>query len=178
MVGDVLVPGAKTAAISDMTPIDFFLLLMFLSKQLIDMVELTNTKLTKLELNKTNCSEMMKFFGVILLMTKFEFTSWASLWSRVAPSKYQPAPRHFGLTGMSKHRFDDLFRAVRWSNQPSVPGDTKSSEKYQWRLVDDFVTNFNNHRANYFSPSDCICVHEFMSRWYGQGGHWISRGLP
>jgi hypothetical protein len=48
---------------------------MFPPKQLIDMVELTNTELTKLELNKTNCSEMLKFFGVILLMTKFEFTS-------------------------------------------------------------------------------------------------------
>ncbi len=102
-MGDVLVPGANTAAISDITPLDFFLL-MFPPKQFIDMVELTNTELTKLELNKTNCSEMLKFFGAILLMTKFEFTSRASLWSSVAPSKYQPAP-HFGLTGMSKLRF-------------------------------------------------------------------------
>jgi hypothetical protein len=87
MVGDVLVPGANTAAISDMTPLGF-ILLMFPRKQLIDMVELTNTELTKLELNKINCREMLKFFGVILLMTKFEFTSRASLWSSVAPSKY------------------------------------------------------------------------------------------
>ncbi len=137
------------------------------------MGELTNTKLTKLELNKTNCSEMLKYFGVILLMTKL----WASLWSSVAPSKYQPAP-HFGLTEMSKHRFDDLFRAVRWSNQPPAPGDADSSKQYRWKLVDDFVTNFNDHRANYFSPSDCICVDESMSRWYGQGGHWINHGLP
>ncbi len=89
MEGDVLVSGANTAAISDMTPLDFFL--MFPPKQLIDMVELTNAELTKLELNKTNYSEMLKFFGVILLMTKFEFTSRASLWSTVAPSKYRPA---------------------------------------------------------------------------------------
>ena len=119
---------------------------MFPPKQLIDMVELTNTELTKLELNKTNCSEMLKFFGVVLLISKFEFTSRASLWSSVAPSKYQPAP-HFGLTEMSKHRFDDLFRAVRWSNQPPAPGDAESSEQYRWKLVDDFVTNFNGHRA-------------------------------
>ena len=38
--------------------------------------------------------------------------------------------------------------------------------------------NFNEHRANYFTPSDCICVDESMSRWYGQGGHWINHGLP
>jgi hypothetical protein len=79
---------------------------------------------------------------------------------------------------MSKHRFDDLFRAVRWSNQPPAPGDAKSSEQYRWKLVDDFVTNFKDHRANYFSLSDCICVDESMSRWYGQGGHWINHGLP
>jgi hypothetical protein len=45
-------------------------------------------------------------------------------------------------------------------------------------LVDDFVKNFNDHRANYFNPSDPICVDESMSRWYGQGGHWINHGLP
>jgi hypothetical protein len=26
--------------------------------------------------------------------------------------------------------------------------------------------------------SDTICVDESMSRWYGQGGHWINHGLP
>jgi hypothetical protein len=79
---------------------------------------------------------------------------------------------------MSKHRFYDLFWAVRWSNQPPAPGDTESFEQYHWKLVDDIVTNVNNHRANYFSLSDCICVDESMSRWYGQGGHWINHGLP
>ena len=38
--------------------------------------------------------------------------------------------------------------------------------------------NFNNHRAQNFSPLDEICVDESMSRWYGQGGHWINHGLP
>lgn len=32
--------------------------------------------------------------------------------------------------------------------------------------------------AAYVSPSETICVDESISRWYGQGGHWISRGLP
>ncbi|KAI2493142.1 Transposase IS4 [Fragilaria crotonensis] len=91
--------------------------------------------------------------------------------------KYRPAP-HFGLTGMSKHRFDVLFRAVRWSKQPPQRADNESTEQYRWKLVDDFVANFNDHRANFFSPSDTICVDESMSRWYGQGGHWINQGLP
>jgi hypothetical protein len=53
-----------------------------------------------------------------------------------------------------------------------------SSEQHRWKLVDDFVKNYNNYRSNYFNPSDLRCVDESMSRWYGQGGHWINHGLP
>ena len=93
-----------------MSAMDFFLL-MFPPKQLVVMVDLTNIELEKLEANMTNTSELLKFFGVLILMTSFEYASRASLWSSVALMKYQPAP-HFGLTGMSKHCFDDLFRTI------------------------------------------------------------------
>jgi hypothetical protein len=177
VIGEVMFPGAtNSAAINGMSALDFFLL-MFPPKQLITMVDLTNAELSKWGLNTTNSSEMLKFFGILILTTSFEFTSRASLWSSVAPMKYRPAP-HFGLTGMSKHRFDVLFRAVRWSKQPPQRADNESTEQYRWKLVDDFVANFNDHRANFFSPSDTICVDESMSRWYGQGGHWINQGLP
>jgi hypothetical protein len=53
-----------------------------------------------------------------------------------------------------------------------------SKEAYRWMMVDDFVTNFNDHRAEYFIPSHPICVDESMSCWYGQGGEWINMGLP
>jgi len=134
-------------------------------------------ELEKLEANTTNTLELLKFFGVLILMTSFEFTSRASLWSSVAPMKYRPAP-HFGLTGMSKHRFDDLFRAIRWSKQPSERAANESTEQHRWKLVDDFVANFNNHRANYVTLSDTSFVDKSMSRWYGQGGHLINHGLP
>jgi len=64
------------------------------------------------------------------------------------------------------------------SKQAAYPGEDESSEVYRWKLVDDFVAAFNEHRANFFYPSDLICVDESMSRWYGQGGHWINHGLP
>lgn len=53
-----------------------------------------------------------------------------------------------------------------------------SSEPYCWLLVDGFVEAFNLHRRQTFTPSDLICVDESISRWYGQGGHWINHGLP
>ena len=154
-------------------------LLMFPPKQLTDMVRWTNIQLHKSSMKETMPSEVLKFFGILILTTTFEFTSRTSLWNTTAWSKYRPAPQ-FGLTGMSKNRFEDLFSCMRWSFQPAVPtfkGESASSEVFRWKLVDDFVKNFNEHRANYFNPSEMICVDESMSRWYGQGGHWIKHGL-
>ena len=45
-------------------------------------------------------------------------------------------------------------------------------------LVADFIRFINEHRAQYFTPGDRICVDESMSRWYGMGGDWINEGLP
>ena len=125
----------------------------------------------------TSAGEIVKFFGVMLLATRFEFGSRASLWSNVTTNKYIPAPS-FGQTGMPRKRFDDLWMCIRFSEQPPNRPSEMTSEQYRWRLVDDFVKNFNEHRAQNFFPSDEICVDESMSRWYGQGGHWINHGLP
>jgi Transposase IS4 len=81
---------------------------MFPPKQLRDMVHWTNIELSNyLELKQTSSSELLKLFGILILMTKFEFTSRASFWLTMAWSMYQPTPQ-FGLTGMSKHMFEDL----------------------------------------------------------------------
>eukprot|EP00542_Grammatophora_oceanica_P010949 CAMPEP_0194045412 /NCGR_PEP_ID=MMETSP0009_2-20130614/16765_1 /TAXON_ID=210454 /ORGANISM="Grammatophora oceanica, Strain CCMP 410" /LENGTH=100 /DNA_ID=CAMNT_0038690263 /DNA_START=168 /DNA_END=467 /DNA_ORIENTATION=+ len=79
---------------------------------------------------------------------------------------------------MARHRFDDIWSAIRFSDQPTVRPEDMTSEQYRWRLVDDFVDNFNLHRRTHVIPGPCICADESMSRWYGQGGHWINIGLP
>ena len=109
-------------------------------------------------------------------MTSFEFTSRGSLWSSVAPMKYKPAP-HFGLTRMLKHRFDDLFRAIRWSKQPSQRAENESTEQHRWKLVDDFVANFNDHRAIFlFLPKHLYRrIHEPLVR---PGRALDQHGLP
>lgn len=40
------------------------------------------------------------------------------------------------------------------------------------------MASINLHRAARVTRSDLICVDESMCKWYGQGGHWISKGLP
>ena len=96
--------------------------------------------------NYTMTGEIVKFFGVMLLVTQFEFGSQASLWSNTSTNKYIPAPS-FGLTGMPRKRFDDLWMCIRFSDQPrNHPSEMTS----RWRLVDDFIRNFNEHRVQNF----------------------------
>ena len=47
-----------------------------------------------------------------------------------APSKYTPAPA-FGKTGMPRKRFDDIWKCIRWSEQPSTRPDGMTSEQYR-----------------------------------------------
>ena len=73
----------------------------------------------------------------------------ASLWSNTSTNKYIPAPS-FGLTGMPWKRFNDLWMCIRFSDQPCNCPSEMTSEQYHWRLVDDFIKNFNEHRAQFF----------------------------
>ena len=63
--------------------------------------------------------EFYKLLGILILITRFEFTSRASLWSRTTGSKFIPAPRIGETTGMPRHRFDELWSNLRWSDQPT-----------------------------------------------------------
>ena len=125
-----------------------YFLMLFPPEQLQLIRQLTNNKLAMARKNYTAAGEIVKFFGVMLLVTRFEFGSRASLWSNVTTNKYILAPS-FGITGMPRKQFDDLWMCIRFSehNRPS----DMTSEQYCWRLVDDFVKNFNEHRAQNFS---------------------------
>ena len=136
---------------------------MFPPLQLIHMTILTNNRLQAAGKTTTTRGELLKFFGVLILITRFEFGSRSSLWSTIAPSKYIPAPA-LGKTGMSRNRFDTLWRYMRWSQQPDQRLRGVLSEKYRWMLVDDFVKRFNKHRMSTVVPSLLLCIDESFSR--------------
>lgn len=154
-----------------------YLRFMFPPDEIDLIVRLTNIQLEKHQEKATTIGGILQFFGVWILSTRFKFGSCSSLWSNIAPSKYVPAPA-FGKTGLSRHRFDTLWRHIRFSYQVDTRPEGMSSESFRWKLVDDFVFNFNLHRASMFIPGDSICVSESISRWYGLGGEWINIGLP
>jgi heat shock protein HspQ len=159
------------------TRLDIFLL-MFPPVHLDLITRITSERLVKKKLDKTSMGEILRFFGTIILTTKYEFTTRASLWSNTRPTMYENAPQFGMKTRFSRKRFNDIWSNIRFSNQPDEKPDTMTSEQYRWLLVDGFVSAFNKYRREKFSPSDYICVDESISRWYGQGGDWINHGLP
>ena len=120
---------------------------------------------------------MVKFLGIILLITRTKWKKRRELWATQATFKYIPT-MNLGRTGISWHRYVELWKAVRWSDQPEERPEGMSSERYWWKLISDFVDRFNEHRATRFIPSDRVCCDESMSKWYGLGGDWINIGLP
>jgi Transposase IS4 len=170
-------PGEMLSAaggISERSALDLFLH-MFPPWQLQEMRRLTNRELQGKGKTPTTPGEILKYLGLLLLMTRFEFGVRATLRSTNQEQKLIPPPA-FGKTGMSKGRFDHLHSCVRYSHQPAERTATISSEWYRWRLIDELVRRFNEHRLQTFSPSDVACVDESMSKWCGAGGLWINEG--
>ena len=172
--GSILKPGCELGR--NMSKLDYFLL-MFPPEQLNEMTRLTNINLQKQKFITTTKGEVLKWFGLLILGTRYEFSSRHDLWKTTAIHKYIPAPC-FGVTGMYRNRFDELWKCMCWSHQPDDKPDSMSHREYRWMLVDDFVDRFNEYRTNMYTPSSIICVDESILRWYGMGGEWINMGLP
>ena len=141
---------------------------------------LTEQKLRKKKPHdKLTTQEWIKFLGVCLLMTRIKFNGRRQdLWTGDNVHSKYLEPQDFSKTGMSRHRFDEIWYAMTFSKQPEERPEGMSQAAYRWMLVDDFVTNFNQHRASTFVPGGTIIVDETMVRWYGMGGLYVEDGLP
>ena len=173
-LGNHIYPGSGAAR--SMSQLEYFLLL-FSPNQLDALVTHTNEQLSRKNLRKTTKGEMLKFLGVVILITRFKCKDRRELWKSATDFKYVPAAG-LARTGMTRHRFEQLWVNQRWAHQPPTRPEGMSHEAHRWMLVGGHVDRFNKWRATNFVPSDLICIDESMSRWYGQGGHWINLGLP
>ena len=152
----------------------------FPMKHLKDMVRLTNRELAKRNDNVSgdiDQQEMLKFFGIVLLIPHMPLIPRRDMWM-TEPNVPYGAIADLGRTGMSRHRFEAILASIRFSEQRDEKPSWLSDQAYRWTLVDDFIQAINTHREHYFEPSGTICVDESMVRWYGLGGSWISMGLP
>jgi hypothetical protein len=89
--------------------------------------------------------ELLKFFGVLILITQFEFNSQRDLWKPVSDNKFIPSPAIGNTTGKAKHQFENLLANITFSVQLETQPEGMSLEKYRWRLVDDFISEFSKH---------------------------------
>ena len=163
---------SEDQGINDMTPLSYFQW-MFPMSYLGAIVTLTNQELSRRGKNVTTATEILRFFGVLVLLSWYEFGPRRGLWSATSPYKYIAAPNFTRI--MPSHRFEILRSCLRFS---SAGGTSDSENCNRWALVDDFVKAINEHREMFVTPSELICVDESMSRWYGLGGDWIDVGLP
>ena len=155
-----------------LTPFDYFTW-MFPMGHLGAIVDLTNVNLGRLCKSMTSSQEILRFFGILVLMTRYEYGNRRNLWTTTVTNKYIAAPSFARI--MPHHRFKTLRHCIRFSHCPHSDDDDRVN---RWSLVDDFVVAINQHREMFVRPSDLICVDESMSRWYGLGGDWIDVGLP
>ena len=140
-------------------------------------VRLTNVSLCHTKKTKTTEGEILKFFGILILVTRFEFGKKRDLWKKRSRNPYIPAPNFGEKTGVSLDRFFTLLSNIKFSKQPQEQGNMRSMH-FRWALVQDFVDAFNKHRLQAVTPSEMMCVDESISRWYGIGGGWMDIGLP
>ena len=103
-----------------------------------------------------NIPEFYKLLGIIVLITRFEFTTIYSLWIRAPISKYIPASKLGMTTGISRPKFDELWVALRWSEKPKEIPEGMPHVEHRWMIIYDMVEIFNRNREEYFLPSEWI----------------------
>ena len=145
-------------------------------------VQNTNKNLCTNHVSSTSAGEILKFFGIFLLMTRFSFGSRRDLWNRVGKHRFIPAPQ-FGRY-MPFKIFEDLRKHISFcalkeqdTAEQTVVDDFRGEQK-RWNLCEVFLNATNTHREQHFKPCEFICVDESISRWYGKGGSWLSEGIP
>lgn len=90
---------------------------MFSMEQLVRMVRLASIKLRERGAQPTTAGEVLKFIGVTLLVTRYEFYPRADPWLTKARNKHMHA-RAFGQhTGLSRPRYDALWSCVTFNQQ-------------------------------------------------------------
>jgi Transposase IS4 len=132
-VGTEWTPGCDRGPQKKFWPIDYFMAL-FPKQQLQEMHERTSKVLQEQTppLQPTSIGEVLKFFGILLIMTRFEFGKRSSLWATTGFNQFAPPANLGKTTGMSRMRFDDLWQFMVWSHQPEKRPEGISHK--EWRI--------------------------------------------
>ena len=126
---------------------------MFPPRQLVLMVVLMNKELAEKK-HKDKCeSELLKFFGVMILLTQMRIRERRTAWDSGCFNnwKYMPRPP-LQKSGMPRWQYDQIWSCIRFLDQPKVRPEGISHAQHRWMLIEDFVCNFNSQKADNFVP--------------------------
>jgi len=97
---------------------------MFPMGQLALMISLTSAKLQARGMRPTTRGEVLKFIGVTVPVTRYEFSSRADLWAKRPRNRYMVAPAFGERTGVPRSRFESLWSCLTFSEQSEGGGDS------------------------------------------------------
>jgi hypothetical protein len=122
---------------------------------------------------------LLCWIGVCILMFSINFCgNHRKLWEDGGTySEFLPSYNLCAM-GLLRNCFEDIWYAVRWSQQPPKQPSGMSSEQYYWMLIDDFVANINRHCVSMFVPGNEVEDNETAIHWYGFGGAYMNKDLP
>ena len=100
---------------------------MFPLRQLSYMVDWTSNVLQEHGRRSTSQGELLRFFGVLIVMTRFKFRSRKELWRNEISNKYIPTPCFGRIMPYSK--FDDLRRFLFFGSRKSQDSNSASPQK-------------------------------------------------
>ena len=100
-----------------MSKLEVFLL-MFPPNHLIKTIALTNVRLESKGHEDIKKGELVKFFGIIILGSRYEFGSRRNLWATTSVPRFVDAPNSGARTGMRRRRFDAIWYCIRFSECP------------------------------------------------------------
>ena len=120
------------------------------------------TDLTNIEIKRNNPKtkpvtqqEILKFYGILILMPRLPDLPRRDMWNATPKMQYSCAA-NLGKTGMSRNRFELIFKHSRFSNQCAIRPYHMSDETYRWMVVDDFVSAINHHHEMNFVRSGVV----------------------
>ena len=85
----------------------YIYLLIFSPSQLRQCILLTNIAVRRDKLNETTTGEVLKYFGILIVLSKFKFIKRRDLRSNLSQHRYVPIPS-MGKAWMPRDRFDQL----------------------------------------------------------------------
>ena len=120
-------------------------------------------------------NELYKVFGILYAMTTANLPTRRSYWC--VEDGVFPAPAFGRRFDMGYHRFEDILRALVFSDSDGDDDQEQGREEAdKWSLVRRFVDSCNTTWQEALRPGYKITVDESMFAWYGKGDR--PGGLP